>query len=50
MDYLEKIFGGAPRVKLMRLFLFNETTAFLKNSRVRHRQDGTQYDAHVLGC
>ena len=29
MDYLEKIFGGAPRVKLMRLFLFNETTAFL---------------------
>lgn len=31
MDYLEKIFGGAPRVKLMRLFLFNETTAFLPN-------------------
>ncbi|MEI6553504.1 MAG: hypothetical protein WCO09_02955 [bacterium] len=29
MDYLEKIFGGAPRVKLMRLFLFNESTAFL---------------------
>lgn len=29
MDYLEKIFGGAPRVKLMRLFLFNETTSFL---------------------
>ena len=29
MDYLEKIFGGAPRVKLMRLFLFNATTAFL---------------------
>lgn len=31
MDTLEKIFGGAPRVKLMRLFLFNETVSFLPN-------------------
>lgn len=28
MDALEKIFGGAGRVKIMRLFLFNETLYF----------------------
>ena len=28
MDTLEKIFGGAHRVKLMRLFLFNPTLYF----------------------
>ncbi len=39
MDTLEKIFGGAPRVKLMRLFLFNptlyyETSDVVDRSRV----------------
>lgn len=29
METLEKLFGGAPRVKLMRLFLFNSTAHFL---------------------
>lgn len=29
MEILEKIFGGAPRVKLMRLFLFNPSATFI---------------------
>ena len=31
MDTLEKIFGGAARVKIMRLFLFNASAVFLPN-------------------
>ncbi len=36
METLEKLFGGAPRVKLMRLFLFNPSTHF-QSSEIAER-------------
>jgi hypothetical protein len=43
MDTLEKIFGGATRVKLMRLFLFNSTLYFETSDVVdRSRVDASR--------
>ena len=43
MEFLEKIFGGASRVKLMRLFLFNPATSFTSGEiSSRSKIDGSR--------